>query len=299
MPHIVHRARPRKRSKEFSGTRFAWLDQVLADSKLPSSSFKVAFYLSQQFNESRDGMAWPGLKTMANAVGLSKGGTFKAVQCLHARGHLEVEWGSPGRGHSNRYWWIIKGHSSDLSADIKGHFSSVKGQPADLNPSIALVQGYRRRRQQQGARATPAPEEWLELCEIWQRPWPDDPKAGQRAFEAACQETTPEVIIEAAQAWVAAADAPRFLQPLAKWLDGRGWEKEPPKRKARGRNGGKADLAALAFAYGDYQPHEQVEEVETPDNSIIELEAVTLREWHTPTVVELFGEEAARWRDVP
>jgi hypothetical protein len=99
---------------------------------------------------------------------------------------------------------------------------------------------------------------------------------------------------------VAAADAPRFLQPLAKWLDARGWEKEPPSRKTRGngRNGGKADLAALAFAYGDYA-EQQVEEETPPDSApIIELEAVTLLEWHTPTVVELFGEEAARWRDV-
>jgi hypothetical protein len=145
----------------------------------------------------------------------------------------------------------------------------------------------------------PAQEKHFEkLSALWQRPWPDDPKAGQRAFEAACEETTPEVIIEAAQAWVAAADAPRYLPALVKWLNARSWEKEPPPKRNKTHNGGKADLAALAFAYGDYQPHEQVEEVEPPDNSIIELEAVTLLDWHTPTVVELFGEEAARWRDV-
>jgi hypothetical protein len=31
---------------------------------------------------------------------------------------------------------------------------------------------------------------------------------------------------------VAAADAPRFLPTLAKWLAGRGWEKPPPQGKA-------------------------------------------------------------------
>jgi hypothetical protein len=285
-----------KRTKEFSETRFVWLDQVLADRKLPASSFKVAFYLSQQFNESRDGMAWPGLKTMANAVGLSKGGTFKAVQRLHTRGHLEVEWGRRGKGHSNRYWWIIKGHFCDLSPDTKGHFSSVKGHPGELTPSITLVKGLKREPEARGL--APAQEKYFEkLSALWQRPWPDDPNAGQRAFDAACKDTSPEVILEAGAKWVAAADAPRYLPALVKWLNARSWEKEPPPKRNKTRNGGKTDLAALAFAYGDYEPREQVEEAEPPDATIIELEAVTLLEWQTPTVVELFGEEAKRWRD--
>jgi hypothetical protein len=287
-----------KRTKEFSTHRFAWLDQVAADPSLPASAFKLCFYLSQCFNESRDGMAWAGLQWLADAAHLDKSHVRRTIKRLQANGHLEVEPGSRGSGHSNRYWWVIKGDSSPLSGEIKGDSSPQKGDSRPLNPLRTLVQGSRERPHQGCARATPAHEEWIKLCEIWQRPWPDDPKAGQRAFEAACQETTPEMILEAAQAWVAAAEAPQFLQPLTKWLAWRGWEKEPPKRrKARGRNGGKADLAALAFAYGDYA-EQQVEEAE-PDATIIDVEAVTLLEWHTPTVVELFGEEAARWRDVP
>lgn len=54
-----------------------------------------------------------------------------------------------------------------------------------------------------------------------------------------------DAIIAAAKAWVAAADAPRFLPPLAKWLGARGWEKPPPKRhkqkNARRYYGGKPD----------------------------------------------------------
>ena len=294
-----------KRTKEFSTHRFAWLDQVAADPSLPASAFKLCFYLSQCFNESRDGMAWAGLHWLADAAHLDKSHVRRTIKRLQANGHLEVEPGSRGSGHSNRYWWVIKGDSSPLSEaaheEIKGDSSPRKGDSRPLIPSRTLVKGFRESAHQ-GARAQPAPEEedWQKLSALWQRPWPDDPKAGQRAFEAACQETTPEVILEAAAKWVAAAEAPRFLQPLAKWLDWGGWEKEPPKRrKANGNDGkgGKTDLAELAFAYGDYQPHEQVEEAE-PDATIIDIEAVTLLEWHTPTVVELFGEEAARWRDV-
>jgi hypothetical protein len=91
---------------------------------------------------------------------------------------------------------------------------------------------------------------WIHLRAVWARPWPDDERLDREAFAIACEEVAPEDIIEAARAWVAAADAPRFLPPLAKWLNGRGWEKPPPQRKAaRGggrRNGppryGKPDL---------------------------------------------------------
>jgi hypothetical protein len=44
--------------------------------------------------------------------------------------------------------------------------------------------------------------------------------------------------MEAAKVWVVAADAPRFLQPLAKWLNGHGWLKVPPtRRQQRQRRG--------------------------------------------------------------
>ena len=92
-------------------------------------------------------------------------------------------------------------------------------------------------------------ERFSELREIWRRPWADDVAADQRAFEVACREVAPEDIIVAASAWVAAADAPRFLPPLAKWLASRGWEKPPPTKKgsngAARRPGRKANLADI------------------------------------------------------
>jgi len=78
------------------------------------------------------------------------------------------------------------------------------------------------------------------LRAVWTRGWAGDdaPKAvasARQAFVEACRESDADTIIEAARAHVAAADAPRFLQPLAKWLAARGWEKPPPTKK--GSNG--------------------------------------------------------------
>jgi hypothetical protein len=106
---------------------------------------------------------------------------------------------------------------------------------------------------------------WRDLRTVWARPWPDDERADREAFTLACREVAPEDIIEAARTWVAAADAPRFLPTLAKWLAGRGWEKPPPQRKAaRGggrRNGRKQDLAKVALKNGGY--------VESDDGSLV------------------------------
>jgi hypothetical protein len=105
------------------------------------------------------------------------------------------------------------------------------------------------------------PDRFAELQAIWQRPWPDDEAAGRRAFAKACAMAEPDTIIAAAAAWVAAADAPRYLPPLAKWLDGKAWEKPPPTRKrtqgqlSLGPAGKqfqrrKQDLTALCLAHG-------------------------------------------------
>jgi hypothetical protein len=99
-----------------------------------------------------------------------------------------------------------------------------------------------------------------EFRTLWRRGWASDdtPRAqeiARTAFVAACREAKPEEILEGARAWVAAADAPRFLPPLAKWLAARGWEQPPPtKRRASQHRGGsngarrqRPNLAEIAF----------------------------------------------------
>jgi hypothetical protein len=65
------------------------------------------------------------------------------------------------------------------------------------------------------------------------------------------------VIIEAAKRWVEAADAPRFLPPLVKWLSAGGWNNDPPQKRtalpakkraaSSAKRRGKADLATLSL----------------------------------------------------
>jgi hypothetical protein len=72
-----------------------------------------------------------------------------------------------------------------------------------------------------------------ELRATWAvRPWPDaDDADASKLYANACQEVGPVVIQSAAEAFVAAADAPRYLPKLSSWLARRGWEKNAAAEK--------------------------------------------------------------------
>jgi hypothetical protein len=154
---------------------------------------------------------------------------------------------------------------SDARAPV-GAASEERTEPAAARPAAKAGKGRRA-----GARPTDraktnsgaAESDYLQLRKIWIRPWVDNDGAqAWLEFDRAAREVAPGVILAAAKKWVAAADAPRFLQSLAKWLAGRGWERTPtgrdrPSREkpahARDgvrRNGGKLDLAQIALAQG-------------------------------------------------
>jgi hypothetical protein len=97
------------------------------------------------------------------------------------------------------------------------------------------------------------------LREAWPRPWVDrDDREAMQAYAVACREVGHDAIMNAARAWVAAADAPRFLPKLSDWLRAQGYVKDPPqKRTARAPrqhsgNGsyrkGKPDLGRMMMA---------------------------------------------------
>jgi hypothetical protein len=93
-----------------------------------------------------------------------------------------------------------------------------------------------------------AVDRFADLLAIWQRPWGEDDDAARIAFVEACREADPDAIIASAQAWVAAADHPRYLKPLTEWLAKGLWKKSPPSRAPK-RNG-KVSLSALALEIG-------------------------------------------------
>jgi hypothetical protein len=107
-----------------------------------------------------------------------------------------------------------------------------------------------------------------ELRALWDRGWASDdtPKAtaiARALFAKACREGVDTAdILEGARTWVAAADAPRYLPPLAKWLAARGWETPPPTKRQRanghgnGRRRDKDDPMRDALLMGGYREDE-------------------------------------------
>jgi hypothetical protein len=131
-------------SKQFTRKIFVWLRQIKDDHALSPSAARVALQMIEHFNEREGGKAWAGERGLADAIGTSKSTVQRVIHRLEARGHLRVEWGKQGRGHSNRYWMQLKGPPTDLLDDGKGPPAGllrarkgpsvkIKGPPVDQN----------------------------------------------------------------------------------------------------------------------------------------------------------------------
>jgi hypothetical protein len=118
-----------KSARQFTADLFAWLDQVALDRDLPSSAFKVAYVIGEHINRV-SGEAWPASRTIAKACALSQPTVIELVPKLVANGHLALEPGRAGRGHSHRYQMVLKDRRADHSRPIKDraadHFGEAK-----------------------------------------------------------------------------------------------------------------------------------------------------------------------------
>jgi biotin operon repressor len=92
--------------------------------------------------------AWIGTREIADKIGMSRFTVMKMVCRLKERGHLEVDLGTPGRGHSNHYRLVGKGapanplerkntkskgaHSILLDGAPAEQKTKTKGAPANL-----------------------------------------------------------------------------------------------------------------------------------------------------------------------
>jgi hypothetical protein len=112
--------------------------------------------------------------------------------------------------------------------------------PAAAAPDADVCQTYTTpaRERLNGPRCRPAnrlPSQavsFAKLLAIYDRGFLDDPEPAWRAWvRAIASGADHDEIMAGARLWVAAADAPRFLKPLAVWLDREGWLKEPPARR--------------------------------------------------------------------
>jgi hypothetical protein len=116
---------------------FVWLDQVALDKNLPASAFKVAYVIAQHLNE-ESGEAFPGSDRIASNIAMSQATVIAMVRQLQKNGHLGVDPGCAGRGHSNRYRMIVKPQLAEvLEAPKAEAVKPVKPQPAKLKPQPA------------------------------------------------------------------------------------------------------------------------------------------------------------------
>ena len=101
------------RSKHHTRNLHAWLNQVARDGSLPHSAFKVAYIIGEHINRD-SGEAWPSTARIAEGCALSQSTVVGLVRQLEAAGHLAIDPGSAGRGHSHRYRMILKYRGADV-----------------------------------------------------------------------------------------------------------------------------------------------------------------------------------------
>lgn len=123
---------PHSDASKFHRAKFLWLEQVRADPELTPLAFMLAYVLADLVNEGT-GYAWPSVAFLAAECRATERGVQKIVRRLIERGHLFVEFGQ-GRGETNRYRWIVKGH--DLVR--KGNSQSATASQMPNRESEAL-----------------------------------------------------------------------------------------------------------------------------------------------------------------
>jgi biotin operon repressor len=154
MKNNIHAAESPRNSRvdskrdEYTKDRFVWLDQVIANPKLPASASKVAYVIATSLWRQKGTVtlvtpeitasdhvreAWIGTREIAEKIGMSRFTVMKMVLRLEEHGHLEVDPGKQGRGHSNHYRLVRKGAPANLlegkQAKLKGAHSSLLDGP--------------------------------------------------------------------------------------------------------------------------------------------------------------------------
>jgi hypothetical protein len=132
----------------FTRDRFKWLDQVLADPKVTTQAFAVAYVIATRFLNRKTGSAWPAIATLAEHIHKSTRRTQQAVTNLIDRRHLEHRRGGTGKdrkGVPSTYRIVMfdKTKSSDQSADRQDEtVSSIEGLTRQERPINGELTGH-------------------------------------------------------------------------------------------------------------------------------------------------------------
>jgi hypothetical protein len=247
------RGRKSKASK-FTAEKFRWLEQLACDNRLPPLAARLAILLSAYFNLDYDGAAWPSQETLATKLGVTREWVGKTLGALVAFGYLEatrrgrnhtnlyrMAVPEPAEKAADDVNYRSHHNADDVNSSPEGCELPVHTTPLKTPGVSKETPKERREREKENsdefsiihgalrsqARApikeieeenSSPPEdssEYQQLRAAWPRPFADDDAADRRAFAEARAVASFEEIMAGASAWAAAADAPRFLQPLA------------------------------------------------------------------------------------
>lgn len=90
--------------QQFAAQIFAFIRGITIDHRLLAVDIRVGTFLADHFNRLEQGRAFPMIKTIRRAVGVSDHSVIRSIRRLNDTGHLMVVFGKPGRGHPNHYF---------------------------------------------------------------------------------------------------------------------------------------------------------------------------------------------------
>jgi hypothetical protein len=269
---------------DYTRDRFSWLDQVAADPDLPASAFKLAYAIATKLKRNSGSKtlvsadtdrsevreAWIGCQDLADKIAMSRPTVVEMGRRLERRGHLEIQPGRRGSGHSHHYRLVEKCQCPDIlkcqSADIcetekcqptdisdRENVSrpTYKCQPADMNPFVPseditieekdsppldLGEEVGRRSQ------SPPPDIDVEF-ENWFRQYPRRvaKATAKKAYRGIITKklATAEVLLAGAMRYAAerSGQDAKYTKHPGTWLHGWCWTDEPAPSFARSPEG--------------------------------------------------------------
>jgi hypothetical protein len=280
---------PRTNRRRDTRKLFVWLNQVKADAELSPVAFLVAYEIGQHFNARHGGAAWPSSLSIATNIRMSERSVIRAAKLLAQRGHLKIDPGKAGRGHSNQYFMVLQkgaaAHLKPVAKPAPAQVSKASRKPASvalkpapaqenyLEPSMGPPSAVPIDGRENGSRALTvipavalagggAPEgkevavdRFADLWALWSSARlinKDQHKAeAWRVFAIVCRDEAPhdEIMSRARRYLAGKADDRQRIYQLADWLSNDNWRKPPPSPQPQ-RNGGKVSLSSLALEIG-------------------------------------------------
>ena len=81
---------------------FRYLDWLLTKN-VPSGGFRLLYAITQCLNEDQFLHCSPSIEYLAARIGRAPSTVWEMLRKLEEIGAVEIEWGSQGRGHTNKY----------------------------------------------------------------------------------------------------------------------------------------------------------------------------------------------------